>query len=556
MKRVFNSIDRDIFQGQLLGVAEEMSKALRRSAYSPIIWDMYDYSCAILTVDGEILSQAETIPAQLGTMATAFHGVSSEIPLDQWDEGDILICNDPYRGCAHTSDLTLFSPVFNAGELIAIASTIAHHIDVGGSVPGTVSLEHVDLLSEGLVIPPVKLVVAGEISRFVLDLFKSNIRYAEPSLGDLYAQISGCRIAERRITELARRYGNEGFAELATAVLDYGDRYTREMIRKLPDATFEATTLIEDGIVSSDPVILKASLTVSGDSLAIDFTGTSDQRSFGLNCPWASTVSMVMYAVKCVTASEIPSNGGCSRSLKITAPEGSVLNPKWPGAVSARHLSQQAVADVVLKAFALATPELGSAASQISYPTFRVEGVDDRVGHKRRKYFIADILGGGAGASAKVDGMDAIDTHGGNCAVLSAEVMETLAPVRVLRSTLVQDSGGMGKFRGGLAMERDYEILSSSAIGAVKLQQLDVNTAPWGFLGGGDGATGFSVLHPDTGLAKNIPFRGERITYHRGDVIRVRSAGGGGYGNPEQRHQSDHEHDLSEGYVSTHSGSQ
>lgn len=552
MSHAFTSIDRDIFQAQLLGIAEEMSSALRRSAYSPIIWDMYDYSCAIFTADGEMLAQSETIPAQLGTMSTALEGVRKAIPTAQWRPGDILICNDPYRGCAHTSDFTLFCPVFHDGELIAISSTIAHHIDVGGHVPGTTALDSPEIFSEGIVIPPVKLAEGGTISEMVISFIRSNVRYPNPTLGDLQAQIAGCLTAERRLREVAGRYGAGGFAALAEATIDYGSRYARAMIAAFPDGVYQAETLIEDEIAQADFVRLRARLTVKGDTLDIDFVGTSDQRRFGLNCPWASTVSMARYAAKCVIAPDTPQNGGFDRSVRVSAPVGSLLNPAAPAAVGARHMTQQAVADVVLKAFAAAAPARSAAGSQIAFPVFRAEGHDDRARRPRRgaaRYIIADILGGGMGGSDTADGLNAVDTHGGNCGLLSAEVMETMSPIRVLRSALVPGSGGEGRHRGGLALERDYEFLAETTAASAKLQQMNAATAPWGIEGGGPGATGFAMLHPDTPRQKTIPAREQRFTFARGDTIRIRGAGGGGYGDPAQRRDEARGHDQAEGLV-------
>ncbi|HVY16733.1 MAG TPA: hydantoinase B/oxoprolinase family protein [Rhodopila sp.] len=552
MAHSFTSIDRDVFQAQLVGIAEEMSRALRRSAYSPIIWDMYDYSCAIFTPAGEMLAQSETIPAQLGTMSTALEGVRRAIPLDRWKMGDILICNDPYRGCAHTSDFTLFSPVFDGDTIVAITSTIAHHIDVGGRSPGTTALDNTEIFAEGLVIPPVRLVDGGKTSDVVMEFIRSNVRYPDATLGDLQAQMAGCLTAERRLGEVVARYGCRGFADLAEAMLDYGDRYTKVMISQFPDGEYAAETLIEDEIASPDLVRLSVRLAIAGSRLHIDFAGTSEQRPFGLNCPWASTVSMARYAAKCMISPDTPQNGGFDRSVSITAPAGSVLNPVTPAAVSARHLTQQAVADVVLKAFVSAAPACGAAGSQISFPVFRAEGVDDRPRRPRRgarRYIIADILGGGMGGSPAVDGLNAVDTHGGNCGLLSAEIMETMSPIRVLRSALVPGSGGEGQHRGGLAIERDYEFLAQTTTASAKLQQMSAATAPWGAAGGGAGATGFAMLQPDTSSQELIPARDQRLVFMRGDTIRVRGAGGGGYGDPTLRSDEDRKRDLDEGFV-------
>jgi len=210
-------ISRDVFQTQLHGVADEMSTALRRAAFSSIIWDMYDYSCALFAPDGDMLAQADTIPAQLGIMSTAIRHMFSEFPLATWKPGDVLVCNDPYRGCTHTMDICLFSPVFLGDEVIAITSTIAHHTDIGGRLPGSGGTDNEEVFAEGLILPPLKLIEAGEPNDTAFRILRANVRLPEHVLGDLRAQIAGCRTGESRLTALAARYGRERFVALSAA---------------------------------------------------------------------------------------------------------------------------------------------------------------------------------------------------------------------------------------------------------------------------------------------------------------------------------------------------
>lgn len=553
MSDSFTSIDRDIFQHQLVGIAEEMSRALRRSAYSSIIWDMYDYACAMFTPEGEMLAQSETVTAQLGTMASAFGYIQKAIPLREWKPGDVLICNDPYKGCTHTPDITLFSPVFHDGELIAVTSTIAHHIDIGGRFPSTTAIDNVEVFAEGLIFPPIRFIEEGRQNQTVVAFIESNVRYPRACLGDLRAQVAGCRTAERRLGELARQYGNEGFRQLTAATLDYGDRYTRSVITDLADGVYEAETLIEDSISSEELIRIRVKAIVDGDRISVDFTGSSDQRRCALNCPWSSTISLTSYAMKCLLAPDIPQNGGCNRPISVQAPLGSILNPRRPAAVGSRHYVQQAVADVIIKALSPAVPARGVAGSQISFPVFRAGGLDDRAGTVRqggpKPFVIMDIIGGGMGGSEMCDGLNAVDTHGGNCGLLSAEVMETCSPIRVLKSALIAGSGGDGEHRGGLGIERIYEVLCSMTVGSAKLQQSHDETAPWGAAGGQPGRKGVVINNPGTPEEVVMPPRSKHMTYKRGDVVVVRSAGGGGYGEPERRSIDDRAKDKAEGYV-------
>ena len=548
-------VSRDIFQHELIGVAEEMSVALRRSAYSSIIWDMYDYACGLLLPNGDMIAQAETIPAQLGIMPTAVQHILEEIPLSEWNDGDVIVCNDPYRGCTHTMDIVLFSPVYFEGEIIAIASTIAHHIDIGGKVPGTEASDSVELFEEGLVLPPLKLLEGGEPNKAIFAIIKTNVRDPRASLGDLRAQIAGCRTGENRLRDLCKRHGKNRFHALAGACLDYTQTFIQSALNDIGEATNTACVLIEDDVSTDEPIRIQVAIAIRDGRLSIDFTGTSDQRDNALNCPASSTISMVHYAVKAVFAPGLPQNEGCNRPIDISVPEGCLLAPTHPAAVSVRHLTQQAVADSVIKALAPLAMTTVSAGAHVSFPTFCAGGVDDRrpADQSQPYYVISDIVGGGMGGFQGGDGMNAIDTHGGNCATLSAEIMEQMSPFRILRAELIPDSGGAGAFRGGLGIRRDYQLLASSSIVSGYLQQSRPETLPWGFVGGGDGGPSAAVLNPGTNHEKPLSSKWVSLRMQTGDVLRLDGAGGGGWGNPAERATDKVEHDLREGYVTAES---
>lgn len=552
MKNQLSSIDRDVLQYQLVGVANEMSEALRRTSHSSIIWDIYDYACALFSPKAEMLAQADTIPAQLGTMSSALLAMYEKYPLSTWQPGDVFVCNDPYKGCTHTPDITVFSPVFNGDEIIAVTSSIAHHVDIGGRVPLTTSVENAEVFGEGLIFPQVRIVEAGVYNQDVLDFISSNVRNPRACIGDLRAQIASCRTGEKRTREIAERLGNQVFKELAAGVLDYGERYMRQVLSGIPEGVYTAEIFNEDAVTSDELIRLTASVEIAGENIAIDFTGTSEQRPCALNVPWSSTVSMTTYALKCLFAPEMPTNEGFNRPISLTAPVGTIINPRRPAAVGSRHSLQQAVADVVLKALAPVVPERSAAAAQISFPVFRAAGVDTRCsepGPDEKRFMIMCIMGGGMGGSSVADGLDAVDTHGGNCALLSAEVMETLSPVRVKQSRLIPGSGGAGKYRGGLGIERDFEILSEEALVASSLQQASEATAPWGILGGEPGKPAGMVLNPETADAKDLPSRFRHTMLKKGDVVRVKSAGGGGYGEPTERPDAETARDAEMGYA-------
>lgn len=536
---IIDSVSRDVFQHEVVSAAVEMSAALRRSAFSAIIWDMIDYACGLLDPDGNIIAQAPTIPAQLGIMPTAFRHMIADIPLDQWREGDVIICNDPYRGCTHTPDLVLFSPVFFEGRLIAIASTVAHHIDVGGRVPGSESATAREIFEEGLLIPPLKLFSQGAPNETFFKIFARNVRDPKASTGDINAQVAACRTAERRLKELAAKYGVAGFAAHVAAMFDYSENFLRGALRDVVQTEARAEILIEDDAASDEPMRLAVTVTVRDGGLHVDFTGSSAQRPNGLNNPYASTLSMVHYAVKVVFTPDLPQNEGCNRPVTVTVPEGSILNPKEPAAVSVRHLTQQAVADVVLKALAMIAPSASIAGCQISFPTFVIGGFDQRPGMLGRHqgeapYFVVtDIIGGGMGASATADGISGVDTHGGNCAILSAEVLETTGPVRAVSTRLVPGSGGRGLYNGGLGVEREYEMLSPGLVVSGYLQQTRPETAPWGLAGGGPGGLAAARIMRRNGQAEPLASKFVALPLQQGERLVLRAAGGAGWGRQD-----------------------
>ena len=554
MTSVGDTVSRDVFQHQVCGIADEMSATLRLASFSSIIWDMHDYATGLFTVNAEMLAQADTIPAQLGIMSTAIHRMFEAIPHDDWRPGDIIVCNDPYRGCAHTMDVCLFSPVFHDGVIVAITSAIAHHTDIGGRLPGSTVADNAEVFGEGIILPPLKLFSEGVPNAVIYDILSSNVRLPGASKGDLRAQVAACRTGERLLLELLDQYGREPYLRLADACLDYAETYMRRAIAAAPDGTSEASTEIEDDVTSHELVKLRARVTVEGTQLDIDLGDSCDQRAFALNCPVASTISMANYAAKCIFAPDIAQNGGCVRPVSVRTRRGSVLDPLHPAAVGSRHHTQQAVADLVLQALARIVPTRAAAGAHVSDPMITVSGLDDRPRQCRSKgearYFVfADGLGGGMGASAECDGLDAVDTHSGNCALISAEVVESVSPLRVRRTELLPDSGGLGEHRGGLGMFRDYELLAETAVLTAVTQRGSQETAPWGYAGGGTGGVAGVVLNPDGEQEQRLSTKVVSYTLRKGDVVRIIGGGGGGWGKAANRDPARVDWDRSQGYI-------
>ena len=542
-----DAVTREVISHSLISAAEEMSKALGRSAYSAIIYDMLDYSCAIFGPEGELVSQAENLPAQLGVMSSAIGFMLRKFPSSSMKPGDVFIMNDPYTGATHTLDLVVAAPIYYEGRLMGFAGTNAHHLDMGGKVVCTEAADNTEIFQEGLILPIVRLYEQGVPSSSVFDIIQANVRIPKQTIGDLRAQVAACRTGERRITEICDRYGANLAAAYVSEVLDYTERRVRQEIQGMRDGTYYAEGHMDPDYFGTRPIRICTEVTVADGGVHVDFSGTDAQVAGSLNNPYASTVSAIWFAVRCMIDPSIPQNEGCYRPISYFVPEGSILNPRRPAAVSIRHLTQQKAADVLLSALKDAQPSRSAAGCSVSFPTWTAGGIDPRT---EEPYLASDIIGGGMGASAGGDGLSAVDTHMGNCAMMSAEAMEVEFPFRVLRTELVPDSGGAGRHRGGLAIERSYQFLGQKGVvGVHYADQTRDETRPWGLVGGMRGKPAGVTLTDAKGDERQLPSKGVNYPLRQGEILTFRSSGGGGYGPPSERSLDDLNRDLRDGYV-------
>lgn len=543
-----DAITLEVVYSSLLAAAKEMSGVLGRSAYSPIIREMIDYSCALFDMNGNLIAQAENIPAHLGSMGIALRDLFNDFPPESYQTGDAYLVNDPYRGGQHTPDLHIFTPAFYEGELIGICGTIAHHADMGGKNPGTEGFDNRSIFEEGLRIPPVKLASAEIINDAVTTIIAGNVREPKATMGDIRAQIASCRYGERRLKDLAKRYGVNTLKEVMKRSMEYSETRMRTELSKMRDAESTASGWLDDNGVGGSPVEIRVKVIKKGQGIEVDFTGTDPQMLGGMNVPPAAATSAVMYAIKCVVDPETPQNQGCFRPIMIHLPEGSLVNPKFPAAVSLRHLAVQRIADTILRALSELYPERTAAGTFVGFSSLAIDSWHPVLGHPR---VIQDDLGGGMGAHPNGDGMDAVDTHCGNVAILPAEVCELSYQVRVLSTEFITDSGGPGKWRGGLGIRRVYEILENSHQGLVYTEQSKEEFAPWGLQGGHSGTAAKVTL-----VKKN----GEEIVMGKGyfnallgEKLVIETSGGGGYGNPKDRPLALVKKDVNEGKISSES---
>jgi len=534
----------ELIYAQLLSAAEEMGGVLKRSSFSPIIREMNDFSCALFDRAGDLVAQADYIPAQLGAMSLAVKSTARRW-LGSLEPGDVFLANHPYMGCMHTPDLNVLMPLFIKGRLFGWTGTTAHHIDVGGVNPGTEGADLRQLYAEGLVLPPVHLSRRGVEDEELISIIQSNVRDPFTTLADLRAQQASCALGARRIEEAAGRFGSRAITAAFAQSLDAVEQATRIALRELPDGDGQAEGYLDDDGVGGPPTRIHALIAKRGDHLTVNLSGSARQVPGALNVPWASTRAAIVYLVRAMTDPDMVTNDGILRTVDITCPQGSVLNPSPPAAVSVRHNTCQRLAETLIRAASVIWPERAAASGTVTFFDVNLESVSPKTG---RSSVMMDVVGGGTGAHSSGDGLDGVDTYMSNVALLPVEVAETEYAVRILRTELVEGSQGRGAHNGGMGIRREYEILSFPQVATVYGEQTDPRFAPEGIRGGGDGsATRISIYHPD-GEALDVP---SKVTLRLlpGSVIRVETSGGGGFGDPLQRSAEAAQADVLDGRI-------
>jgi N-methylhydantoinase B len=509
---MLDPVTLSVLASALSGVAEEMGAVLIRGAYSSNIKERRDCSAGLFDERGKMVAQAEHIPVHLGAMPEAVKAVMDKNP----EPGDIFAVNDPYSGGTHLPDITLVSPLAHEGEVIGYAVTRAHHSDVGGMSPGSMPSNSHEIYQEGIIIPPVRLVRGGEYVQDVLDLLLANVRTPDLRRGDLRAQIAANNIAEERIEELMERRGKDIVLAAFEEVVSYAEKRTREAIRDLPDGEYAAEDYMEGDGVTDEDISIKATVTIKDDSMTIDFAGTADAVEGNVNCPLPVTRSSCYFALRVLLPGDIPANAGTYAPLEIKAPEGSLVNATYPSAVVAGNVeTSNRIADTVLAAFSNFAPETLPAQGQGTMNNTIIGGGG---------WTYYETIGGGQGASEKGPGPSGVHTSMTNTMNTPIEAFEMEYPMRVERYELLYDSGGAGKHRGGDGIVRSVRVLEPASLSLLTDRR---RHAPQGAQGGEPGAVGENLLNNEELPAKV----GRRL--EEGDVVTVKTPGGGGYGESE-----------------------
>ena len=539
---IVSPVDQAVITRALIAAADEMGVKLIRSAHSPVVREAQDCSAAILDKFGRVVAQAELIPIQLGSITHTFKACLEYHPLDTLCEGDFLINNDPYSGGQHLPDIFLFTPVFLEKELIGVTATVVHHIDLGGGAPG-LNPNAGDVHEEGITFPPSKYTVekdwmGGPFERLV----RANVRMPEATIGDLNAQFAANAVGAERLRDLCRKFSSEIISVAMNEMLDYSERRIRTAISKAPDGEYYGEAHLDDDGINNVPVPIKVQLSIKGDTLNIDFEGTAEQVKSNMNSPFASSVSSAIACVKSVlTDPDIPFNEGAERAINVKIPYGSILNPRPRAPVRARLLPSYRVVNAVMKALGEAVP------GRVIAPGFDTTSVCC-LSHKSADGYniYLEIFGGGFGAGPNYDGCDAVDSMLSNCSNIPIESMESDYPFfRVEDYSLRSSSGGNGKFRGGMGFQKTYKILSDDVTFATYGDRFRI--APEGVLGGGAGAQAETFVERG-GQVIQLESK-QQFVLHQGDILVVRTGGGGGYGLPSERNARLRENDKLSGIL-------
>ena len=526
-----------VFESLASSIAEEMGATLRHTALSPNIKERADYSCAVFDASGQLLAQAAHIPVHLGAMPESVRAVAQLAP---WAPGDIAILNDPFLGGTHLPDVTMVSAVFRAsggvrGRRVPIGfvASRAHQADIGGMAPGSMPVAS-ELVQEGFIIPPVRLYRAGALVSETLALFLRNVRTPEERRGDIDAQVAAQRVGERRLAALADRFGATGFRRASEALLDSGERAALAAMAQIPPGLYEFADALDDDGVSEEPVPVRLRLQARRGGWHLDFTGTAAQRPASINAVAAVTRSAAYYVLRCLLPPEAPTNAGLFRPVDFTLPERSVVNAAPPVAVAAGNVeTSQRIVDVVWGAVAQALPERMPAASSGTMNNLAAGGIDPRSGTPWAYY---ETSGGGLGGGPEGPGLRATHSHMTNTLNTPAEALEIAYPLRVLENSVRRGSGGGGRHRGGDGLIRRTEFLGQATVTLISERR---RRGPWGRAGGSDGKRGRNRLEPSAGRVKNqrgttLPGK-TTFEVQGGDVVRLETPGGGGWGDPSHR---------------------
>ena len=513
MERI-NPIMLEVFRNKLSAVAEEMGVVLQRTAFSSNIKERRDFSCAIFDKDGNLVAQAAHIPVHLGSMPLSVKAVIDSVELK---EGEMAVLNDPFKGGTHLPDVTVVAPVYIGGEVAFYVANRAHHADIGGFTPGSMPLA-TSIFQEGIRIPPLKL------NETLLEVICANVRTPEERRGDFLSQINANRIGIKRLMGLIEKYSLEKVKTYVCALMDYSEKIVRKILSNIPDGVYEFEDFIEDDGFGTKDINLSVKVTVAGNEMEVDFTGSHLQVAGSLNAVKAITLSAVLYVLISLSKEELPVNAGCMRPIRVITKKGTVVDADYPCAVSAGNVeTSQRIVDVLLGALSKALPRFIPAASQGTMNNVTFGGVNP----ENNKWFTYyETIGGGTGAWAGGDGESAVHSHMTNTLNTPIEALEYEYPVMVRRYRIREGSGGDGLYKGGDGIEREFLFLTDVEVTVISERR---RIPPYGLFGGAPGLVGENIV-VKKGVSKKMGGKfTERLS--KGDSLIIKTPGGGGWGS-------------------------
>ena len=547
-------INMNIIESAMIAIAKEMGINVQKTAYSTIFSEAEDFTCALANREGELIAVADFCPSQIGGVPLLVRSMLREVPLAEMDEGDVIVHNDPYRGGLHTPEHTVFKPIFFDNEIIAFAVAVGHFVEVGGMAPGGFPGEATEIFHEGLRVPPVKIIKRGKDVPEVWKMMLANVRTPRGNYGDMRALISAVDLGELRFRELVSKYGADVFGRTLSDLLDYSERRMRAEINAFPDGKYTFVDRVEDDGIEDKEYEIHVAVHVHRDEVVIDYSGSSPQAKGPINATLGVAWSAAFNAMLHLTDQSIPKNSGCFRPIRVIAPAGTIMNVDYPGSeVGGNTETHPLIVCAIFGAMSNCVPERVMASEGTTHGCF-VFGGHDKVTDEPFGGFDFSYVGYGGRSFA--DGNDATDSINGNCANTPMEVFETRFPWIVEEYALRPNSGGAGKYRGGLSNVKQMlctgEMLVSQMTNKHKI-------GAWGLKGGFEGKVGATLYKKSSSdewktvvdaFGKVSPSKYSNVEMRPGDRVRVLAPGGGGFGVPSQRTPEAIDEDIAEGFIS------
>ncbi|OGQ78344.1 MAG: hypothetical protein A3F90_01840 [Deltaproteobacteria bacterium RIFCSPLOWO2_12_FULL_60_19] len=554
-------ITLQVIQARLAGIVQEMQNSLFRTGFSTIIRESQDASCAILNTKGEVVAQHVVLPLHMGAFPACAQGVLRHYQPSEINEGDAFITNHPYLGGSpHAPDMAVLTPIFYRGvkprgghaplrgEWVGFAADMAHKSDIGGTVPGSGSGQAREIYQEGLHLPPVKLASRHRPVAEIEAVVTANSRTPALVIGDIRGQVGANRLGERRVAELMERYGKETILEATKLLSSHTEARMRRSIASWPDGRSEGESFVDhDGIDLDRPIRIHVKVDKQGGNIHFDFSQSSDQTEGPANIRPPLVRACCAYSLMSLVDPFLPVNQGLASVVEATFREGSVLDPRFPGAVNTYMPTALTVVEAIFRAMGRFVPEKRIAGGSGSAALV----LGGKGGRDGRAYVHYEIFSGGTGARSGKDGVTATAFHLSNCKTAPVEIIESEFPTRVERFEVLPDSGGPGRWRGGLGFVREYRILEDEVRFSMRTDKHLI--APWGAEGGSAGGKGACVINPGTSEEKRLPSRFGDYGLSKGDLLRVERPGGGGMGDPLDRPLENVLEDVRQGYVSPES---